>query len=188
MTAAARGWNQDLIEQYPSVTDVDASIPDRARTYLDQAINSLSSPAGAVMLAASAVDAMLKAKNLKEGSLYARIDKALADNLITAEMAAWAHDVRLDANDQRHADDEVSLPVTADAKRAVDFRSCASAVFVCASNSSSAGDRRCEDVARVGCNNLLALHLICSSWCIALLLLHTKTTVQCMDDCLQYTD
>ena len=121
MTAAARDFDQDVIELYPSGTDVDAAIPDRARTYLDQAINSLSSPAGAVMLAASAVDAMLKAKNLKDGSLYARIDKAATDHLITAEMAAWAHDVRLDANDQRHADEDASLPDTADAKRAVDF-------------------------------------------------------------------
>lgn len=121
VTAAAQGWNQEVIELYPSGTDVDPSIPDRARTYLDQAINSLSAPAGAVMLAASAVDAMLKAKNLKEGSLYARIDKALSEHLITAEMATWAHDVRLDANEQRHADDEISLQVTADAKRAVDF-------------------------------------------------------------------
>ena len=121
VTVASNNWNEDILEQYPSGTDVDAAIPDRARAYLDQAINSLSAPAGAVMLAASAVDAMLKAKNFKEGSLYTRIDKAASEHLITAEMAVWAHDVRLDANDQRHADDEVSLPIIADAKRAVDF-------------------------------------------------------------------
>jgi hypothetical protein len=73
------------------------------------------------MLAASAVDAMLKAKGLKDGSLYSRIDKAAADHLITVEMARWAHEVRLDANDQRHADEEVPLPQQADAKRTVDF-------------------------------------------------------------------
>lgn len=121
VTAAASGWGQDVMALFPSGTDIDAAIPNRARMYLEQALNSLSSPAGAVMLAASAVDAMLKAKNLKDGSLYARIDKAATDHLITAEMAAWAHDVRLDANDQRHADVDVSLPDTSDAKRAVDF-------------------------------------------------------------------
>jgi hypothetical protein len=36
-------------------------------------------------------------------------------------MASWAHEVRLDANDQRHADDNAALPSEADAKRAVDF-------------------------------------------------------------------
>ncbi len=36
-------------------------------------------------------------------------------------MARWAHDVRLDANDQRHADESGPLPEPADAKRAVDF-------------------------------------------------------------------
>ena len=73
------------------------------------------------MLAASAVDAMLKAKGLKEGSLYSRIDTAAKDHLITSEMARWAHEVRLDANDQRHADEAMPLPQQADAKRAVDF-------------------------------------------------------------------
>jgi hypothetical protein len=119
--AAARAMEQDIIEMYPTGLDVDTSVPERARTFLAQAINSLSSPAGAMMLAASAVDAMLKAKGLREGSLYARIDSAAADHLITAEMARWAHDVRLDANDQRHADDRAPLPLLADARKAVDF-------------------------------------------------------------------
>lgn len=121
ITAAARGWDQEIIETYPAGIDTDAAIPERARTYLNQAINSLSSPAGAVMLAASSVDAMLKAKDLKDGSLYSRIDKAAAEHLITNDMAKWAHEVRLDANDQRHADDGTAMPSEADAKRAVDF-------------------------------------------------------------------
>ena len=73
------------------------------------------------MLAASAVDAMLKAKGYTEGSLYARIEKAVADHLITSDMAAWAHEVRLDANDQRHSDEAASLPTDEDAARAIAF-------------------------------------------------------------------
>jgi len=73
------------------------------------------------MLTASAVDAMLKAKGYSEGSLYIRIDKASKDHLITEEMAKWAHAVRLDANDQRHADEGSELPTEADAKRSIDF-------------------------------------------------------------------
>ena len=73
------------------------------------------------MLAASAVDSMLKAKNLTKGSLYTRIDQAAADHLITKEMAAWAHEVRLDANDERHADESSPMPDTPAAKRTVDF-------------------------------------------------------------------
>jgi len=53
--------------------------------------------------------------------LYSRIEKAATDHLITAEMATWAHDVRLDANDQRHADEDASLPSQSDAQRAIDF-------------------------------------------------------------------
>lgn len=121
VTAAAKGYNGDLIEIYPSSTAIDASVPDLARKYLEQAANSLHAPAGAVMLSASAVDAMLKAKGYKEGSLYSRINKAVEDHLITEEMARWAHDVRLDANDQRHADETVILPEESDARKSVDF-------------------------------------------------------------------
>lgn len=108
-------------EIYPSWVDVDEAIPNRARAYLNQAINSLSAPSGAVMLAASAVDAMLKAKNLKDGSLYSRIDNAAKSHLITNDMALWAHEVRLDANDERHSDENAIMPNSVDAKRCVDF-------------------------------------------------------------------
>lgn len=73
------------------------------------------------MLAATAVDAMLKARGYPSGTLNQRIEKAAADHVITADMAQWAHDVRLDANDQRHADENAELPSDADAKRCVEF-------------------------------------------------------------------
>ena len=73
------------------------------------------------MLAASSLDSMLKAKGYTDGSLYTRIDKAAADHIITEEMAAWAHEVRLDANDQRHADDSADLPKPNDANKAIEF-------------------------------------------------------------------
>jgi hypothetical protein len=108
-------------EIYPQSPAIDESIPDRARSFLIQAIDTIHAPSGSVMLCASAVDAMLKAKEYKEGSLYSRIDKARDDHLITADMAAWAHAVRLDANDQRHADESASLPNEVDAQRSIDF-------------------------------------------------------------------
>ena len=64
---------------------------------------------------------MLKAKGYKDGSLYTRIDKAAGDHLITDEMAEWAHDVRLDANDERHADEAATFPDEQDAQRCLDF-------------------------------------------------------------------
>ena len=73
------------------------------------------------MLCASSVDAMLKEKGLKEGSLYKRIEDASKNNLITEEMSLWAHEVRLDANDERHADEGAELPSETDAKRCIDF-------------------------------------------------------------------
>ncbi len=73
------------------------------------------------MLAASAVDAMLKDKGFKQGSLHGRINDAAKQHLITEEMAAWAHEVRLDANDERHADEEADMPSTDDAERVIEF-------------------------------------------------------------------
>jgi hypothetical protein len=112
------GW---VYEMYPSAIQIDDVIPEPAKSYLQQALDSLHAPAGAVMLAASAIDAMLKNKSYRDGSLKSRIDKAAADHLITEGMAKWAHNIRLDANDQRHADEAAPLPDEADARRSIDF-------------------------------------------------------------------
>jgi Domain of unknown function (DUF4145) len=119
--AAARGQNDVVIEYYPRGQEVNSALPEKARAYLKQAHDSLHAPAGAVMLAASTVDAMLKAKGYKKGSLYDRIEQAVKDHLITKEMGEWAHKVRLDSNDQRHADEEATLPDEKDARRSIEF-------------------------------------------------------------------
>lgn len=110
-----------VLAMYPDGIQVAEEIEERPREYLRQALDSLSAPAGAVMLAASSVDAMLKDKGLVDGSLYSRINKAAEDHLITDEMAKWAHEIRLDANDQRHADTDSDLPDLEDAERCVEF-------------------------------------------------------------------
>ena len=111
----------DITCIWPTPKTVADEFPARAREFLSQAIASLHAPAGAVMLTASAVDVMLKDKGYKDGSLNARLDAAAKAHLITAEMAAWAHEIRLDANDQRHADEAASLPSEADAAKAIEF-------------------------------------------------------------------
>ena len=121
VTASAKGHGQSVTEIFPSSPEVSEDIPSRAKSYLEQAIASIHAPAGAVMLSASAVDALLKEKGYTEGSLYSRIEKAVEDNLLTSEMAKWAHEIRLDANDQRHSDEDVSLPNGDDATKVIDF-------------------------------------------------------------------
>ncbi|WP_369782064.1 DUF4145 domain-containing protein [Pseudomonas sp. WC2401] len=111
----------DIEQLWPSSQTVHESIPERARLFLEQAIASIHAPAGAVMLTGSSVDAMLKEKGLKEGNLFGRIKLAAEKQLITEEMAAWAHEIRLDANDQRHSDEAAALPNEADAQKAIDF-------------------------------------------------------------------
>jgi len=112
-----------ISNMWPEPQEVDETVPSRARVFLTQAIASQHAPAGAVMLTASAVDAMLKEKGYKDGSLYSRIDQAAENHTITKEMAAWVHEIRLDANDQRHASESVDLPTAADAKKVIEFAS-----------------------------------------------------------------
>ena len=60
---------QPIAKIWPTPAEVASELPVRAKEYLGQAMGSLHAPAGAVMLTASAVDAMLKAKNYRQGSL-----------------------------------------------------------------------------------------------------------------------
>ncbi|MGE9295985.1 MAG: DUF4145 domain-containing protein [Puniceicoccales bacterium] len=106
---------------FPKPETLESGLPSRAHAYLTQAINCLHAPSGAIMLCASAVDEMLKQKELTAGSLYKRIKEAAEQHLITSDMESWAHEVRLDANEERHADVNADLPSTGDAKRCIDF-------------------------------------------------------------------
>jgi hypothetical protein len=75
------------------------------------------------MLAASAVDALLKAKGYQKGTLNTRIKAAADAHLITEDMALWAHQVRLEANNPRHVDNEEPHATPAAAVQAVQFAS-----------------------------------------------------------------
>ena len=123
MTAYAQQKNSYIEGYFPSLAKVHEDIPDRAKNYLSQAIDSIHAPAGAIMLAASSVDAMLKEKEYFQESLYSRIKKAVDENLLTSEMGSWANEIRLDANDQRHADEDEPMPTEQDARKVIEFAS-----------------------------------------------------------------
>jgi hypothetical protein len=105
----------------PKLEALSADIPSRAASYLNQSRETLSSPSASVVMSASAVDAMLKERGYKTGSLYSRIEAAQSGGLLTENMADWAHDIRLDANDERHADYNAAGATGADAKRCLEF-------------------------------------------------------------------
>jgi hypothetical protein len=120
-TASSRMDSGIILEMFPSQIEIDISLPEKAKAFLHQAVDSLHAPSGVIMLAASSIDAMLKEKGYTSGKLYTRINNAAKDHLITSGMAEWAHEVRLDANDERHADEDAKLPDGKDAKKTVDF-------------------------------------------------------------------
>jgi hypothetical protein len=109
------------VKMVPQVTDLSADIPASAARYLNQARETLSSPSASVMTAASAVDAMLKERGYKAGKLFNRIKEAEQAGVLAKDMAQWAHDVRLDANDERHADLDASMLTQEDAARCLEF-------------------------------------------------------------------
>ncbi|MCZ7862864.1 DUF4145 domain-containing protein [Agrobacterium salinitolerans] len=109
------------MEMYPESKRAHEDIPQPARTFLQQAYETLHAPDAAAVMAGSAVDGMLKAKDYLDGSLYARIDKALEDNLLTKGMADWAHSVRLGSNRPRHSDADKPHVSPDEAKQSVEF-------------------------------------------------------------------
>lgn len=110
-----------VIAMYPTIWSAKASIPERARTYLNQAMQTLAQPDASVVMSASSIDAMLKDKGLENGSLYARINQAVEQGIVTQGMADWAHRVRLDANSPRHADANDPHMTRDDADRAFEY-------------------------------------------------------------------
>ncbi|GAB4072052.1 DUF4145 domain-containing protein [Ancylobacter sonchi] len=110
-----------ILDVFPISKLAHEDIPLIARTFLQQAYDTLHAPDAAAVMAGSAVDAMLKAKGFTDGSLYTRIDRALQDNVLTKGMADWAHSVRLGSNRPRHADAEKPHVSAAEAQQSVDF-------------------------------------------------------------------
>jgi len=113
--------NQAAEWMVPAPDPISADVPEPAARYLLRARETISSPEASVVMSASAVDAMLKKRQYMAGTLYTRIKKAEEDGVLTKEMAAWAHDIRLDANDERHADHTAEAPTLKDAERCLEF-------------------------------------------------------------------
>jgi hypothetical protein len=114
---------------FPGIWSADQNIPEQAAKYLNQAQETLSSPDASVVMSASAIDSMLKAKGLKDGNLYSRIDKAVDDGLLTKDMSAWAHLVRLNSNNPRHADAGKPHITKDEAKLSLDFAKAIADIF-----------------------------------------------------------
>ncbi|WP_310534555.1 DUF4145 domain-containing protein [Novosphingobium sp.] len=94
-------------------------------------MESAHAPDGAVMLANSAVDAMLQARGLAEGSVYKRLADAVELGLITKEIREWADSIRIESNNPRHADADEPHVSNERAKLMVEFaRALAEILFV----------------------------------------------------------
>ena len=106
---------------FPSVKKAHEDLPAMAKIFLQQAFDTLHAPDAAAVMAGSAVDAMLKDLGYTDGTLYARIDKARDEHLLTQGMADWAHEVRLGSNRPRHADENRPHVSVDEAKQSVEF-------------------------------------------------------------------
>ena len=114
--------NDGRIEKiYPSMRSPASELPEKAKTYLQQAYDTLAAPDAAAVMAGSAVDAMLKDKGLEKGTLYERIDQAVQQQLLTKAMGDWAHWVRLGSNRPRHVDKDKPHVSAKEAAQSVEF-------------------------------------------------------------------
>jgi hypothetical protein len=113
--------NPIIVAVFPPIWSPHNTLPQRVAHYLKQARSTLANADASVVMSASAIDAILKDHKLREGSLYKRIEQAVTEGLLTSRMAEWAHRVRLDANNPRHADEDVAPMSAEDAERAFDF-------------------------------------------------------------------
>ncbi len=106
---------------FPTPQEAHEDIPVTARTYLQQAYETLHAPDAAAVMAGSAVDAMLKEHGYIDGSVYTRINQAVEKHLLTEAMGEWAHSVRLGSNRPRHADAENPHVSPDEARQSVEF-------------------------------------------------------------------
>lgn len=121
VTAYSNMYGGEVLDVFPSYVTVDESVPKSARSYLEEAIEAVSSPTASILVCNSSIDEMLKLKGYTVGSLYSRIDQAVKSHLLTPEMGVWAHEVRLTSNELRHADEQVLSPTIEDARRLIRF-------------------------------------------------------------------
>ena len=115
------GKDATLNELFPATKNAHEDIPEPARKFLQQAIETRHAPDAAAVMAGSAVDAMLKELGYEDGSVYERIRTAVADHKLTEGMGAWAHEVRLGSNRPRHADRENPHVSPKEAAQSVEF-------------------------------------------------------------------
>jgi hypothetical protein len=105
----------------PGFPQAHEDLPDPARRFLDQAMQTLAAPDASAVMSGSAVDAMLKALGYEKGSVYDRIDEAVKDHHLTEAMGEWAHSVRLGANRPRHADKDRPHLTPDEARQSLEF-------------------------------------------------------------------
>lgn len=111
----------NIIRSFPSLEIAAEELPQMALKFFQQALESKHAPDGALMLTASAIDAILKDKGYLKGTLFQRIKAASDDGLLTSEMTSWAHEIRLSANEPRHADDRFEGATPEDAEQIIAF-------------------------------------------------------------------
>ena len=113
--------NPTIVEVFPDARRAHEDLPEIVRRYIDQAMQTLAAPDASAVMSGSAVDAMLKELGYEKGSVYERIDQAVADHRITEAMGEWAHSVRLGANRPRHADKDAPHLTPEEAIRSLEF-------------------------------------------------------------------
>lgn len=105
------------LETFPKVKPIDAplSLPDDVRRLYLRAADALrrEDTDSAAMMIRKTLEVTLSQRFASTGgSLMQRIDRMATDHYLTADMAAWAHEIRLDGNQAAHESGEPDLENT----------------------------------------------------------------------------
>lgn len=122
-----RGYQTIQKVTFPLIhSELSIDIPEEVRDHLQDARDSLSIPNLSVIASSNAIDMMLQYKNYEDKgtrntNLMKRIEKAAEQHVITRDMAEWAQQVRLVANDGRHSKKGKDRPSELDANQCLEF-------------------------------------------------------------------
>ena len=102
---------------------LDTMLQERAKELTKESTKNRTDATAEQQLVTDELDAALqeKVKKLKKGSLKSRIDAAAEQHLITEDMKKWAHQVRLEANDSRHPEEDKALATQEEAEQCLEF-------------------------------------------------------------------
>lgn len=113
--------SKNVIKYFPENDVISEDIPNPAKKYLEEAVKTVHSPSASILVGSRSLNEMLLAIGYEDKNLYNKLQQASEDRKITSEMESWAHEVRLNANEERHPKKYSTEATQEDAKNTIEL-------------------------------------------------------------------